>query len=78
MSPVSDPKELLRRRVHADYHYVRDHKKADRFEVIRHRAKDLAMAIVETLPLGREMDEALVKVEEACMHASAGIARERA
>jgi hypothetical protein len=68
-------KDILRARIQADYHYVRDHLKADKFEIIRYRAKELSLAIIDVLPMGRELDNALTKVEEACMHASAGIAR---
>lgn len=70
-------KEELKARIHADYYYVRHNSKVDRFEAIRLQAKILATTVIDALPLGREMETALTKIEEACMHASAGIAREK-
>lgn len=72
---IEKAKAALRARIHADYMYVRDHRKADKFEAIRHKAKVLALTMIDVLPPGREPENALRKVEEACMHASAGIAR---
>lgn len=68
-------KDVLKARIEKDYHYPRNQAKADRFETVRLKAKELALVVVDILPIGRELDAALLKIEEACMHASAGIAR---
>lgn len=43
---------------------------------IREKAKELALLIADTVPAGREQSTALTRLEEAVMHANAGIARQ--
>lgn len=45
------------------------------YEEIRSRFRGLAHYLVETVPPGRELSTVLTKLEEAVMHANAGIAR---
>lgn len=68
-------RDELHIRVEADYRYVRDAKKQETFDEIRIHAKALAHLFIDTVPPGRELECALQKIEEACMHASAAIAR---
>lgn len=42
---------------------------------VRARFKDLAHDMIDAVPAGRELSTALTKIEEACFHAIAGIAR---
>jgi hypothetical protein len=45
------------------------------FKALRGKAKELALLIAEHVPPGREQATALTRLEEAVMHANAGIAR---
>lgn len=45
------------------------------FVTIREKAKELALLIDRVVPPGREQSSALTRLEEAVMHANAGIAR---
>lgn len=46
------------------------------FVSIREKAKELALMIDRLVPPGREQSSALTRLEEAVMHANAGIARQ--
>ncbi len=46
------------------------------FKTIREKAKELALLIAEKVPTGREQSSALTNLEQAVMHANAGIARQ--
>lgn len=46
------------------------------FVAIREKAKELALLIATRTPTGREQATALTRLEEAVMHANAGIARQ--
>ena len=46
-----------------------------RMETIRTKIKDLAHEIVDLVPTGREQAQVLTDLENAMMHANAGIAR---
>lgn len=71
-----DPDAALRARIESDfsYHPPRDGQ-PEKYEAIRFHAKALAALIVELVPHSREQSTALTRLEEAAMHANAGIAR---
>jgi hypothetical protein len=46
-----------------------------RMETVRAQIKDLAHVIVDLVPSGREQAQVLTNLEDALMHANAGIAR---
>lgn len=46
-----------------------------RYETLRADAKTFAAAVLSKVPESRERSVALTKIEEACMWANAGIAR---
>lgn len=46
------------------------------FKEIRDKAKELALLMEAKVPHGRELSSALTRLEEAVMHANAGIARQ--
>lgn len=46
------------------------------FPILRNKAKELAYLIIDLVPSGREQSTALTRLEEAIMHANAGIARQ--
>jgi len=46
------------------------------FVSLREKAKELALMIDRLVPPGREQSSALTRLEEAVMHANAGIARQ--
>lgn len=48
----------------------------DTFVELREKAKELALLIADKVPAGREQSTALTRLEEAVMHANAGIARQ--
>lgn len=50
--------------------------KRDAFVKIREKAKELALLILEECPRGREQSNAFTNLEQAVMHANAGIARQ--
>jgi hypothetical protein len=56
------------------YHAPKDGQ-PEAYALLRGQAKALARAIVELVPPGREQSTALTRLEEAVMHANAGIAR---
>lgn len=66
----------LRSRVENDFTYHPPKPgQPERYELIRSKAKDLALLILDVTPDGREQSTALTKIEEAVMHANAAIAR---
>lgn len=48
---------------------------AQRYIAIREKAKELAILIIESVPVGREQAIALTQLEQTVMNANAGIAR---
>lgn len=50
--------------------------KAEKFPLIRNKAKELAYLIEELVPNGREKSLAITKLEEVVMWSNAGISRE--
>lgn len=67
----------IRKRIENDFTYHRPPASvADHFVAIRDKARELAHIIVELTPPGREQSSALTRLEEAVMHANAGIARQ--
>ena len=67
----------LSKRVHNDFTYHRPPAETqDTFVQLREKAKELALLIVEKVPGGREQSTALTNLEQAVMHANAGIARQ--
>lgn len=50
--------------------------KAEKYPLIRDKAKELAYLIQELTPDGREKSLAITKLEESVMWANAGISRE--
>ena len=56
------------------YHPPKDDQQ-DRYVEIRDTARGLALTLVKNVPESRELSLALTKLEEAVMHANAGIAR---
>jgi len=71
-----DPAQLLKR-IENDFSYhLPPPEKVEVFQAIREYAKNLASLIVMTVPPGREQATALTRLEEAVMHANAGIARQ--
>lgn len=64
-------------RINNDFTYHRPPaERAGDFVKIREKAKELAHLIADTTPRGREQSTALTRLEEAVMHANAGIARQ--
>lgn len=49
---------------------------AQNFVTLREKAKELALLFDSLVPYGREQATALTRLEEAVMHANAGIARQ--
>lgn len=49
---------------------------SNNFVVLREKAKELAKLFDALVPCGREQATALTRLEEAVMHANAGIARQ--
>lgn len=50
--------------------------KGQDFVTLREKAKELALLFESLVPRGREQSSALTRLEEAVMHANAGIARQ--
>ena len=68
---------LLEPRIKNDFSYHRPPIEAQgKFLTIREEAKKLALIIAREVPPGREQSTALTRLEEAVMHANAGIARQ--
>lgn len=71
-----DPRPAMHARVDSDFKYHPPKPgQPVRYEQIRESARVLAHTIVELVPPGREQSTALTRLEEAVMHANAGIAR---
>ena len=69
--------QTIQSRINNDFTYHTPPKeRAQDFVKLREKAKELAHLIVELAPAGREQSTALTRLEEAVMHANAGIARQ--
>jgi len=67
----------LQARIKNDFTYhVPPPEKREAFVKIREKAKELALIILEECPEGREQSSAFTNLEQAVMHANAGIARQ--
>jgi hypothetical protein len=67
----------IRKRIDNDFTYHRPPaERAADFVKLREKAKELAHLIVNLTPSGREQSTALTNLEQAVMHANAGIARQ--
>ncbi len=67
----------LRTRIENDFTYHRPPAEiGEHFVTLRNKAKELAHLILDMIPQGREQATALTRLEEAIMHANAGIARQ--
>jgi hypothetical protein len=81
-TPVSDLKMTeqqanLLKRIKNDFTYHKPPESAAKvFVAIRDKAHELAQMIVLNTPVGREQSTALTRLEEAVMHANAGLARQ--
>lgn len=74
---MSEKSQTLKARIQNDFTYHTPPKEvASVFVQIREKAKELALLIDEKVPAGREQSSALTRLEEAVMHANAGIARQ--
>lgn len=72
-----DQKEALRKRVQNDFTYHRPPAGLGQdFVTMREKAKELALLMIDKVPAGRELSNALTRLEEVVMHANAGIARQ--
>lgn len=70
------PVDALHARIERDFTYhAPTPEMATAFVDIRVLTKKLAHTLVDLVPTGRELSTALTKLEEAVMHANAGIAR---
>jgi hypothetical protein len=58
-----------------DHHPPKDDDTIHRHEEIRRHGKMFAYAVTQLVPAGREQSMALTDIEDAVMHANAGIAR---
>jgi hypothetical protein len=69
--------DTLKDRIENDFTYHRPTPDMfPKFKQLRDKAKELALLIEEHVPCGREQSSALTRLEEAVMHANAGIARQ--
>lgn len=77
MSTASSPaNSSLTARVENDFVYHKpDAEAVERMRVIRDKARELGLLIAQSVPAGREQASALTRLEEAVMHANAGITR---
>ena len=67
----------LKKRIDNDFTYHKPPtERTGDFVTIREKAKELAHLIVDLSPAGREQSSALTNLEQAVMHANAGIARQ--
>jgi hypothetical protein len=71
--PSSEEIEAIRNRF--TYHPPSAEQRA-RYETIREYAHEFALQLLALVPPGEQRDVALVRLEEAVMHANAGVARE--
>jgi hypothetical protein len=68
--------DTLRARIANDFTYhCPPPEIAVNFVTLREKAKELAFLIADLVPSGREQSSALTNLEQAIMHANAGIAR---
>lgn len=74
---MTEQEAALLRRVENDFTYHKPPAElGEVFVSIREKAKELAKMIVLSVPMGREQSSALTNLEQAVMHANAGIARQ--
>ncbi len=79
--PTVNPKVGLETRIENDftYHPPKDEgcqvPQIARYELLRSKAKTLALKMVENCPISRELSLALTSLEEAVMWANAAISR---
>lgn len=67
----------LQARINNDFTYHKPPTEvAQNFVTLREKAKELAHLFDQLVPAGREQSTALTRLEEAVMHANAGIARQ--
>ncbi len=73
-----EQKDAMLKRLEDDftYHAPPDEATVQKYQELRDKAKELAVLMVDSCPAGRSLSTALTKVEEAVMHANAGIARQ--
>lgn len=75
--PQYTPEQKLMNRIENDFTYHSPPKEViQHFVEIREKAKHLAKQMVVSVPYGRELSSALTCLEQAVMHANAGIARQ--
>jgi hypothetical protein len=68
--------QTIQARIANDFTYHNPMDRGHDFVKIREKAKELALMIADLTPSGREQSTALTRLEEAVMHANAGIARQ--
>lgn len=68
--------QTIQARISNDFTYHNPKDRGPDFVKIREKAKELALMIADLTPSGREQSTALTRLEEAVMHANAGIARQ--
>jgi hypothetical protein len=74
--PISSELAALLKRIDSDFTYHASTPEQVRaYAQMRDKAKDLATDIAFLVPIGREQSNALTRLEEAIMHANAGLAR---
>lgn len=68
--------ELADRVVHnLSYHRPREQATQDAMENLRQASRDFADEVIGVVPFGRELSIAVTHIEDACMNAIAGLAR---
>ena len=77
MSTATEDRIDIRSRIVRDfsYHAPLTAEVVDRHERVRSICRTAALQLAETVPPGRELSQAVSKLEEAMMHGNAGIAR---
>ena len=69
-------KSRLHDRIDRDFRYhAPKPEQVETYNWIRDQAREFAQTLVDNVPEGRELSTALTRLEEAVMHANAGIAR---
>lgn len=72
----SDARAALHRRIDNDFVYHTPTRELlETYATLREKHRALAHFMAGVCPIGRELSSALTKLEEAVMHANAGIAR---
>lgn len=74
---MNQQEKSLANRIKNDFTYHKPPAEiAENFVTLREKAKELAFLFDSLVPYGREQATALTRLEEAVMHANAGIARQ--